>query len=148
VGEPPGTDGDHRDAGHRPVYRGLYFNLARDEDVELLGWLLAIPRSLRARAIKAVLHTGLAAYVAARYPGAIPVPPDTVRAGLGPRRRSRSGPRGVSPAPTILASTELTQGPSGAPGPEPDPAAERSGERVDLRANAEARLDRLLQSFR
>jgi hypothetical protein len=46
VGEPPGTDRDHRDAGHHPVYRGLYFNLARDEDVELLGWLLAIPRSL------------------------------------------------------------------------------------------------------
>jgi hypothetical protein len=146
VGEPPGTDRDHRDAGHRPVYRGLYFNLARDEDVELLGWLLAIPRSRRTRAIKAVLQTGLPAYVAARHPGAIPVTPDAVRAGLGPRRRSRSGLRGVSPAPT-LASTGSTEGLSGAPGPEPDPAAERSGERVDLRANAEARLDRLLQSF-
>jgi hypothetical protein len=148
VGEVSGTDSDHRDAGHRPVYRGLYFNVARDEDVELLGWLLAIPRSLRTRAIKAVLQTGLPAYVAARHPGAIPVPPGAVRAGLGPRRRSRSGLRGVSPAPTILASTGSTEGPPGGPGPEPAPAAERSGEVVDPRATAEARLDRLLQSFR
>jgi len=73
------------------------FNLARDEDVELLGWLLAIPRSCRTRAIKAVLQAGLPAFVAARHPGAIPVPADAVRAGLGPRRRSRCGLRGVSP---------------------------------------------------
>ena len=78
------------DEGSRPVYRGLYFNLARDEDVEILGWLLAIPRSRRMRAIKAVLRTGLPAYAAARHPGVIPLPPDTVRAALG--RPRRSGP--------------------------------------------------------
>jgi hypothetical protein len=44
------------DEGSRPVYRGLYFTLGRDEDVEILGWLLA----------KAVLRTGLPAYAAAR----------------------------------------------------------------------------------
>jgi hypothetical protein len=148
VGEPSGPGGDHRDAGHRPVYRGLYFNLARDEDVELLGWLLAIPRSRRTRAIKAVLQTGLPAYVANRHPGACPVPPEAVRAGLGQSRRSRSGLREVSPAPTIRACIGSTAGPPGAPGPEPDPVAERSGDLVDPRATAEARLDRLLQSFR
>jgi hypothetical protein len=148
VGEPPGTDSDHRDAGHRPVYRGLYFNLARDDDVELLGWLLAVPRSRRTRAIKAVLQTGLPAYVAARHPGALPVPPEAVRAGLGPHRRPRSGLHKASPASAIPASTGSTEGPSGASGPEPDPVAERSSELVDPRATAEARLDRLLQSFR
>lgn len=54
------------DEGSRPVYRGLYFTLGRDEDVEILGWLLAIPRSRRMRAIKGVLRTGLPAYAAAR----------------------------------------------------------------------------------
>ncbi len=142
-----GVDGDRRDERHRPVYRGLYFNLARDEDVELLGWLLAIPRSRRTRAIKAALQTGLPAYVAARHPGALPVPPDAVRAGLGPHRRPRSGLPKASPASVIPASTGSTEGPSGAPGPDPVPAPERSGERVDP-ATAEARLDRLLQSFR
>ena len=136
------------DGGSRPVYRGLYFNLARDEDVELLGWLLAIPRSRRTRAIKAVLQTGLASYVAARHPGVSPLPPDTVRAVLGPRRRPRAGLRAASTAPAIPASARPSEGPSGAARPEPDPASAPSGEPVTTRVGVEARLDRLLQSFR
>jgi len=140
--------GHHVDGESRPVYRGLYFNLAHDEDVELLGWLLAIPRSRRGRAIKAVLRTGLAAYVAARHPGVIPLPPDSVRAGLGPRRRPRAGLRAASTAPAIPASARPSEGPPGAARPEPDPASAPSGELVDPRVGVEARLDRLLQSFR
>src|SRR5262249_14109463 len=78
----PEATGRGVDEECRPVYRGLYFTLARDEDVEILGWLLAIPRSRRMRAIKAVLRTGLPAYATARYPELTPLPPDTVRAAL------------------------------------------------------------------
>jgi hypothetical protein len=135
------------DEGCRPVYRGLYFTLARDEDVEILGWLLAIPRSRRMRAIKAVLRTGLPAYAAARYPDLIPLPPDTVRAALGKPRRTASGPRSTVRADAISAS---------APSPERGGPAARTGadsERarielpVEAEVLAEAKLDRLLQSF-
>jgi hypothetical protein len=131
----------------RPVYRGLYFTLARDEDVEILGWLLAIPRSRRMRAIKAVLRTGLPAYAAGRHPDLSPLSPDTVRAALGRPRRTASGRRETVRADAIPAS---------APSPERDGTAARSGpdsarERIQQPAEAgvlaEAKLDRLLQSF-
>jgi hypothetical protein len=130
----------------RPVYRGLYFTLARDEDVEILGWLLAIPRSRRMRAIKAVLRTGLPAYATARHPGLTPLPPDTVRVALGRPRRPASARDRVRADAT----------PPSAPSPERDDPDARSGpdsqpERIELPAEAgalaEAKLDRLLQSF-
>jgi len=136
------------DGGSRPVYRGLYFNLARNEDVELLGWLLAIPRSRRTRAIKAVLQTGLPSYVTARYPGVAPLPPDTVRAVLGTPRRPRSGLQGAPTTAVIGASPRPPEGPPGAAAPAPDTASGPSGEPVNPRVVAEARLARLLQSFR
>jgi hypothetical protein len=131
----------------RPVYRGLYFTLARDEDVEILGWLLAIPRSRRMRAIKAVLRTGLPAYAATRHPDLIPLPPDAVRGALGRARRTASSRRDTVKADPIRAS---------APPAERDDPAARSGldsaqARIEPPAEAgvlaEAKLDRLLQSF-
>ena len=133
------------DEGSRPVYRGLYFNLARDEDVEILGWLLAIPRSRRMRAIKAVLRTGLPAYAAARYPGMTPLPPDTVRAALGTPRRARSGARGAcSPRPRLPGNARPAEGRPSRTAPSP---TERAAEPSRGRVVAEAKLDRLLQSF-
>lgn len=143
----PGATGRGVDEECRPVYRGLYFTLARDEDVEILGWLLAIPRSRRMRAIKAVLRTGLPAYATARHPGLTPLPPGTVRATLGRPRRPVSGARGMVRADAT---------PGSAPSPERDDPDARSGpdsqpERIEPPAEAgalaEAKLDRLLQSF-
>ena len=135
------------DEGWRPVYRGLYFTLARDEDVEILGWLLAIPRSRRMRAIKAVLRTGLPAYAAARYPGLTPLPPNTVRAALGRPRHPVSGPRDMVRADTTPASapTPERDGPGARPGPDSEP--ERIEPPAEAGVLAEAKLDRLLQSF-
>jgi hypothetical protein len=135
------------DEGSRPVYRGLYFTLARDEDVEILGWLLAIPRSRRMRAIKAVLRTGLPAYVVARHPNVIPLPPDTVRAALTRPRRTASGPRDTVRADAILAGAPSPQrdGPAARSGS--DSARERSEQPAEVGVLAEAKLDRLLQSF-
>jgi hypothetical protein len=131
----------------RPVYRGLYFTLARDEDVEILGWLLAIPRSRRMRAIKAVLRTGLPAYAAARYPGLTPLPPNTVRAALGRPRRPVSSARDIARADATPGSASPPK--RDGPGLRPGAAAER--ERIEPSAEAgvlaEAKLDRLLQSF-
>jgi hypothetical protein len=110
--------------------------------------LLAIPRSRRARAIKAVLRTGLPSYAAARHPGVTLLPPDAVRAVLGARRRPRAGLRGASTAPAIPASARPSEGPPGAARPEPDTASASSGAPINTRVGAEARLDRLLQSFR
>jgi hypothetical protein len=64
----PNGDGPSRRRESRPVYRSLYFNLERDNDVEILGWLLAIPRSHLTRAIKALLRAGLSSYATTRYP--------------------------------------------------------------------------------
>ena len=135
------------DEGWRPVYRGLYFTLARDEDVEILGWLLAIPRSRRMRAIKAVLRTGLPAYAAARYPGLTPLPPNTVRAALGRPRHPVSGPRDMVRADATPASapTPERDGPGARPGPDAEP--ERIEPPAEAGVLAEAKLDRLLQSF-
>jgi hypothetical protein len=131
----------------RPVYRGLYFTLARDEDVEILGWLLAIPRSRRMRAIKAVLRTGLPAYATGRYPGLTPLPPDTVRAALGRPRRPVSSARDMARADATPASASAPE--RDGPGPRPGTASEP--ERIEpsgeAGALAEAKLDRLLQSF-
>jgi hypothetical protein len=135
------------DEACRPVYRGLYFTLARDEDVEILGWLLAIPRSRRMRAIKAVLRTALPAYAAARYPGLTPLPPNTVRAALGRPRRPVSSARD-------MVSADAT--PPSAPSPErddpdarsaPDSQPKRIEPPAEAGALAETKLDRLLQSF-
>jgi hypothetical protein len=135
------------DEGCRPVYRGLYFTLARDEDVEILGWLLAIPRSRRMRAVKAVLRSGLPGYVAGRHPDLSPLSPDTVRAALGRPRRTTSSPRETVRADAV---------PTSAPSSERDGTAARSGHdsapaRIEPSAEggvlAEAKLDRLLQSF-
>ena len=129
----------------RPVYRGLYFTLARDEDVEILGWLLAIPRSRRMRAIKAALRTGLPAYAAARHPELIPLPPDTVRAALSRPRRTASGPRDTVKTDAILASPPFPgrDGPTARTGPDSERA--RMEPPAEDRVLAEAKLDRLLQ---
>jgi hypothetical protein len=131
----------------RPVYRGLYFTLARDEDVEILGWLLAIPRSRRMRAIKAVLRTGLPAYASARYPGLTPLPPNTVRAALGRPRRPVSGARDMvrADATPASASSPERDGPGARSGPDSEP--ERIEPPAETGVLAEAKLDRLLQSF-
>ena len=131
----------------RPVYRGLYFTLARDEDVEILGWLLAIPRSRRMRAIKAVLRTGLPAYAAARHPGLIPLPPDTVRAALGRPRRPVSGARDMVRADATPGSAQSPErnGPGARSGADSQP--KRIEPPAETGVLAEAKLDRLLQSF-
>ena len=135
------------DEGSRPVYRGLYFNLGRDEDVEILGWLLAIPRSRRMRAIKAVLRTGLPAYMAARYPDVIPLPPDTVRAALTRPRQTVSGTQDTVRGDAVLASAPSRQrdGPAARFGA--DSARTESEPSAEAGVLAEAKLDRLLQSF-
>jgi hypothetical protein len=135
------------DEGSRPVYRGLYFTLARDEDVEILGWLLAIPRSRRMRAIKAVLRTGLPAYAAARHPELSPLPPDTVRAALGRPRRPVSSARDMARADATPASASSPErdGPGARSGPDSEP--ERIEPPAETGLLAEAKLDRLLQSF-
>jgi hypothetical protein len=130
------------DEGSRPVYRGLYFNLGRDEDVEILGWLLAIPRSRRMRAIKAVLRTGLPAYAAARHPEVTPLSPDAVRAALATPGRARSGSRDVLTASAFPRNAQPAQGPLVT-----DTAPTGTGQPVEVRVVAEAKLDRLLQSF-
>ena len=135
------------DGDSRPVYRGLYFNLGRDEDVEILGWLLAIPRSRRMRAIKAVLRTGLPSYAAARDPELIPLPPDSVRAALGTRRRTRSEPRRAPADSAVPLSAWPPEGPPSTAWPAPDSEPARSEPLVEFRVVAEAKLDRLLQSF-
>ena len=131
----------------RPVYRGLYFTLARDEDVEILGWLLAIRRSRRMRAIKTVLRTGLPAYATARYPGLTPLAPDSVRAALGKPRRPVLSARDMARADATPASASSPErdGPGAPSGPDSEPVRiEPSAEAGVL---AEAKLDRLLQSF-
>ena len=135
------------DGDSRPVYRGLYFNLARDEDVEILGWLLAIPRSRRMRAIKAVLRAGLPSYAAARDPELTPLPPDSVRAALGTRRRTRSEPRRAPADSVVPPSARPLEGPPSTAWPAPDSEPARSEPLVGSRVVAEAKLDRLLQSF-
>jgi hypothetical protein len=130
------------DGDSRPVYRGLYFNLARDEDVEILGWLLAIPRSRRMRAIKAVLRTGLPSYAATRHPELTPLSPDTVRAVLATPQRARAGSRGALTAPAIPGNARSAEGP-----PVTDSEPPGSGHPVEAHVVAEAKLDRLLQSF-
>jgi hypothetical protein len=125
------------DEGSRPVYRGLYFNLGRDEDVEILGWLLAIPRSRRMRAIKAVLRTGLPAYAAARDPEMAPLAPDTVRAMLSTPPRARTRSQGVLTAPAFRGNARPAERP-----PVADPALPGNGRPVDARVVAEAKLDR------
>ena len=131
----------------RPVYRGLYFTLARDEDVEILGWLLAIPRSRRMRAIKAVLRTGLPAYATARHPGLTPLSPDTVRAALGRPRRPVSSARDRVRGDATPASARSPErdNPDARSGPDSQP--ERIEPPAEAGALAEAKLDRLLQSF-
>jgi hypothetical protein len=143
----PAATGRGVDEECRPVYRGLYFTLARDEDVEILGWLLAIPRSRRMRAIKAVLRTGLPGYAAARHPGLIPLPPDMVRAALARPRRPVSSARDRARADATPASAPSSE--RDAPGPRP--GANVEPERIEPSAEAgvlaEAKFDRLLQSF-
>ena len=143
----PAATGRGVDEECRPVYRGLYFTLARDEDVEILGWLLAIPRSRRMRAIKAVLRNGLPAYAAARHPGLTPVPPHTVRAALARPRRTTSGPQDMVRADATPASAPSPErdGPGARSGPDSQP--ERIEPPAEAGALAEAKLDRLLQSF-
>jgi hypothetical protein len=135
------------DEGCRAVYRGLYFTLARDEDVEILGWLLAIPRSRRMRAIKAVLRTGLPAYTASRHPDLSPLAPDMVRAALGRPRRTAPGPRDTGRADAIRASAPSPERDGPAPRSASDAERARIEPPVEAGVLAEAKLDRLLQSF-
>ena len=134
------------DGNSRPVYRGLYFNLARDDDVEILGWLLAIPRARRMRAIKAALRTGLPAYATARHPGLIPLAPDAVRAAPVGRRRTRSEPRRAPAGSAMLPSARRPEGPPSGRS-EPDSELLPSHQLTQARVVVEAKLDRLLHSF-
>jgi hypothetical protein len=135
------------DGGRRPVYRSLYFNVERDEDVEILGWLLAIPRSRRTRAIKAVLRTGLSSYATAQYPQVTPLPPDTVRTLLGTRRRRDPGMDRSPAAPAAPGSAPSTGNLLARARPAPDPEPTRGAEPMDARVTAEAKLNRLLRSY-
>ena len=135
------------DWNSRPVYRGLYFNLARDDDVEILGWLLAIPRARRMRAIKAALRTGLPAYATARQLDVIPLPPDAVHAVLGTGRARRSGPAEAHayPAIPVRARPPERRPSAGQAELDSDPVEREPPARGSL---VEAKIDRLLQSFR
>jgi hypothetical protein len=148
----------------RAVYRGLYFNPTREDDLEILGWLLAVPRASRARAIKTVLRAGLPSYVAAQYPDRAPLNAEAVHRQLRedtrrrhappPSAQARSGPvprqsmQASEPSevyPRALASESALAG-----GPQQPPAETTDSPREGLdrtRADAEARLDRLLRSY-
>jgi hypothetical protein len=134
------------DENSRPVYRGLYFNLARDEDVEILGWLLTIPSARRMRAIKAALRTGLPAYAAARYPELTPLSAEALRAALGGRRRTRSESRGTPTSSAVLPTARPPEPPPSVRS-EPDGEPFPSDPLAQTHLVVEAKLDRLLQSF-
>jgi hypothetical protein len=140
------AQGHRVESDSRPVYRGLYFNLAPDEDGEILGWLLAIPRARRMRAIKSALRTGLPAYVAVRYHELTPLSAEAVRAALGGHRRTRSESRGAPTGSAVLPSGRPPEGPPSGHS-EPDSAPLPSEPLGQARVVVEAKLDRLLQSF-
>jgi hypothetical protein len=134
----------------RPIYRGLYFNPDRADDLEILRWLLAMPRSQRSRAIKAVLLAGLPAYVAVHYPNQTAPAAKEVPSRLAAASRSTS-PRDTGRPALAAASPVAASAPSFAPEPGPVMAdrasdAERPGDE-DARAAAEAKLDLLVRSF-
>jgi hypothetical protein len=87
-------------------------------------------------------RTGLPAYAAARHPEVTPLSPDTLRAALATPGRARSGSRDGLTASAFPRNAQPTQGPLVA-----DTAPTGSGQPVEGRVVAEAKLDRLLQSF-
>ena len=98
--------------GESPIYRGLYFNPARADDLEILRWLLAMPRSHRSRAIKAVLLAGLPAYVAAHYPDQPPPAANEVPSRLAAASRSTPPPTPADPHSPCRPMSPLPQFPS------------------------------------
>lgn len=134
------------------TYLSVYFNLDRREDVEVLGLVYALPRSWRGRAIKAVLRTGLPAYLEAHHADRPALDQQAVRAlvaARGPRRPRRDRGAGV---PTPLADDQ----PLGATSENVAEPVTRPDSLDDARADegtsaspadTDARLDRLLRSF-
>lgn len=134
------------------IYLSVYFTLDRREDVEVLGLIYALPRSWRGRAIKAVLGTGLRAYLDAHHADRPALDHQAVRAlvsARGPRRPRCDRGAGV-PAPRpedhplgtasgkVAASVTRPDSPDGAHTHEGSSASP---------ADTDARLDRLLRSF-
>ena len=107
---------------------------------ELVGGLAACAMLLVAFAL-------FLAYATARYPELTPLPPNTVRAALGRPRRPVSSARDRARADATPASAPSSE--RDAPGPRP--GANVEPERIEPSAEAgvlaEAKLDRLLQSF-
>jgi hypothetical protein len=134
------------------TYLSVYFNLDRREDVEVLGLIYALPRSWRGRAIKAVLRTGLRAYLDAHHADRPTLDHLAVRALVaahGPGRRRRH--RGASVPTPLLEDRPL----GAASGKDAEPATRTvplDGRRADEESpesprDTGARLDRLLRSF-
>jgi hypothetical protein len=133
-----------------PHYQGLYFNPSRSDDLAVLAWLLALPRSTRSRAIKMVLARGLPRYVRRYHPGIHPLLAEEVVATVGRRpaarpQRAGSPPPAATPSPAgrhHIAGAEVAD-PVARPGATPRVPAE--GERRD---GVERKLDQLLARFR
>jgi hypothetical protein len=144
MGEPRNANGVRVDGASRPVDRDLDSTWPGTRTVDILGWLMAIPRSRRMREIKAV--PDWAALLRARHAQLTPFP-DAIRAVLGPHRFPTGG--------TARASVDSATPVSARP-PEGRPARPRSNATPSLSGASHGRgprrrggqLDRLLQSFR
>jgi hypothetical protein len=119
----------------------MYFNLEWDEDVE--GWLLAIPRSRRTRAIKALLRAGLSSYAAARYPGVTPLPPTRCERYSATADAGAPECTGLLQPPRRPVALHARRVPSRRRDTDPTPGAES----IDARVAAGAKPDRLLRSY-
>jgi hypothetical protein len=84
----------------------------------------------------------LACYATARYPQVTSLPPDTVRALLGTRRRQH--PRSGRESPDLRGAWESALH-AGAAGTGQQPM--RGAEPIDAHVAAETKLDRLLRSY-
>ncbi len=145
----------------RPVYRTIYFNLDHLDDLAVLGWLLALPRSRRNQLLKAALRDGLPACVRRHHPEVVPLGAEAVIAALGAmsRPRTRRPPHSrwsarpaLDPMPTAATPVAVVSQPRTSE-PFLPAAAAPEGEQAtrpvspEARAEAERKLDRLLQQF-
>ena len=85
--------------------------------------------------------------VLARHPELIPLPPDTVRAALGRPQRPVSSARDMARADATPASAPSAERDGPGARSEPDSQPERIEPPAEAGGLAEAKLDRLLQSF-
>jgi hypothetical protein len=140
-------------ASSSQTYLSVYFNLERSEDLEVLGLVYALPPSGRGRAIKAVLRTGLRGYLDAHHADRPALDRQAVRALVAARARGQRRPRRGEGVPTSRPdrpSHEPASGNETAPVTRPDPphGGRAPDGSPDPRPDTEARLDRLLRSFR